>query len=69
MDNMPVLNATQDMGKLRIRVNSSVGEAPIAGARIKIFNPDEPQKTIEEVVTDEDGIVEPNLRLRPWNIV
>ena len=59
MDNMPVLNATQDMGKLRIRVNSSVGEAPIAGARIKIFNPDEPQKTIEEVVTDEDGIVEP----------
>lgn len=56
---MPVQNATQDMGKLRVRVNSMVGDIPIANARVKIFNPDEPENVIEELVTDEDGLAEP----------
>ena len=59
MESMPVQNATQDMGKLRVRVNSMVGDIPIANARVKIFNPDEPENVIEELVTDEDGLAEP----------
>ena len=56
---MPAQTATQNFGKLRVRVQSAIGALPVSGAKIKIFDADQPNKIIEEVTTDENGIMEP----------
>lgn len=54
----PVLNATQqdNMGDLKVQVNSEIAELPVEGARIQIFNPDEPETILYEGRTDANGV-------------
>lgn len=46
---------TQSLGKLKLNVNSNVGAKPIENADIRIYRTGEPEKTIEEINTNEQG--------------
>ena len=44
-----------DYGKLRVYVTTESRNLPIEGATVRITNENEPENTIEEVNTDQNG--------------
>lgn len=55
---MPVSNQTQaeEMGELRVRIQSERADQPVENAKVQVFDPDEPEKVLYEAQTDENGI-------------
>lgn len=52
----PAQTETQTTGKLQVNVTSESGARPIANAKVQISDPNVPDKTIEELTTDESGL-------------